>query len=128
MHADIDLSRHVQPELGCRRTALPRADITISRHVRPVDVELPRRLQILRQLCHDLGQSSRDWVDAARGCFVLSNAIQGPQAGLIDMYYNKNSGEWMISMDGHGHYCGLCLSGEDGTSRTPCCPWAHRSH
>ena len=72
--------------------------------------------------------ASHDWVDAAHGYFVLSNAIQGSQEGLIDMYYNKNSGEWMISMDGHGHYCGLCLSGEDGTSRAPCCPCARRSH
>ncbi|CAE7712806.1 EMB2654, partial [Symbiodinium sp. CCMP2456] len=53
---------------------------------------------------------SHSWVDEARGYYVLSPATAGTQVGLIDLYYNKDSGGWKISVDGHEHYHSDCLT------------------
>ncbi|CAE7897917.1 unnamed protein product [Symbiodinium necroappetens] len=54
---------------------------------------------------------SHSWVDEARGYYILSPATEGTQVGLIDLYYNKDSGGWKISVDGHEHYHADCLTG-----------------
>ena len=48
--------------------------------------------------------SAHTWVDTGKAYYVLSPATDGDQQGLIDLYFNKDSGGWKISLYGREQY------------------------
>lgn len=55
--------------------------------------------------------SAHTWVDTGKAYYVLSPATDGDQQGLIDLYFNKDSGGWKISLYGREQYSADTVSG-----------------
>ena len=55
--------------------------------------------------------SAHSWVDTGKAYYVLSPATDGHQQDLIDLYFNKDSGGWKISLYGREQYSAATLSG-----------------